>query len=164
MKLLFILLSVLSGLYSYAQSDSLAVNEYVDPCQYDTTVNYMTGKNLVWTDSSLNNYNYEFRSGSKSYFEISIKSKNCTCKDCWSHRIVIVQYDIQDSLEFMRLSPDNTVWIQRYAERQNLLEEEFDGELNLENNSLQIIKSKFPEEGKIEWYGYRIEHPLLKKP
>ena len=163
MKQLLIIISILSGLNSYAQKDSLHIFEHIDFCDYDTTINYLSNKNLIWIDSSLNKFNYEFEEGDKNYFQISIKSKNCKCKDCSSHRIIIVQYTPTDSLDIIELNPKNTVWMNRNVWRVNPLETEFSGELDLNNRTLTIYKV-IPEQSEIKFDELKINNILLTKP
>ena len=163
MKYLLIITLIFKGLNSFAQNDSLVLFEHIDLCKYDTTISFMLNKNLIWIDSSLNKFNYEFEEGDNKYFEISIKNKDCKCKDCSSHRIIIVQYLPTDSLSIIELNPKNTVWMNRNVWRINPLETEFYGELNLNNNTLNIYKV-IPGRNDIKFDELRIKNLLLIQP
>ena len=163
MKYLLIITLIFKGLNSFAQNDSLVLFEHIDLCKYDTTISFMLNKNLIWIDSSLNKFNYEFEEGDNNYFEVSIKSKDCKCIDCSSHRIILVKYSSTDSLDIVKLNPKNTVWLNRNVWRIDPLEREFSGELDLNNNTLNIYKV-IPKRKEIKFNELRINNILLTKP
>lgn len=163
MKQLITVISILTGLNIYAQNDSKLFFEHIDFCDYDTSINYLPNKNFIWIDSSMNNFDYEFKDGDKNYFEIIIKRKNCNCHDCSFIKRIIVQYPKEDSLDIIELNPTNTVWLNWNVWRINPLESEFSGELNLNNNILIIYKI-IPERKGIKLEELKIKSALLRKP
>ncbi|MCG8575349.1 MAG: hypothetical protein MI810_10725 [Flavobacteriales bacterium] len=144
--------------------DSIGVvdNVFIDiTYDRDTTVNFYSNVELSWIDSVGGSFTYEFLEGNKSYLEISIqKQSNVTHSS--SNEIIIIEVDITNACNVIKLTPANTTWLIRASWLYMPFIREFKGTLDFENHELEFysridLQRNMFVEGKI------IEHELFAR-
>lgn len=157
-------LIILSIIFTYGQTfcqviqnDSIIDGSFIiaASCDVDTTINFYSNSKIEWCDSlGFERSHYRFSPGNKSYCEVTIKTKNCRCRDCSFTEIFIIPFESQSKSTMVVFDESNSFWIIRNVWRINSFEENFSGTLDFVNNQLTINptlegKPSFKLAGKI---------------
>ena len=165
MKLLlsiFVITIITFSGYSQVPESNIIDSVYISiPRVRDTTVQFHSNSELHWIDSTGGRSSYEFLKGDQTYLEISITEKT-EIKDAGFQKVIIVQFDPDDTSGVVPLSPSNTTWLIRNVWRYDPFERNFSGTLNFDDHRLEF-DPWFDPLREILWDKKVIEHGLIRR-
>ncbi len=113
-------------------------------CDFDSIAVLYPNTNLVMDSSS----NHRFETGSKTYLEIVVRTKNCRCKDCSFYEGVMIDVSNLKCDSTLVLSSENTLWKRWNSWIIPGPVDGFEGTVCIENGIVSLVLFEYIDDSK----------------